>query len=214
MKLRSFLSAIALVAMSATSAFAADSGVSFTAEPYVGYGLIGSTNFSIDGGAGVSGDVNTGSLTGFGFGARGLVNFLELFFAGIDVSYYPSFSHGEPSTSSTYTVSLNGNPKNFKGGLVAGVALPAIPLRFWLGLNVIDKISTSNNSTDFSTSGLSFKVGAGFRPIPLLSINAEFIRSSYGTFENTTGGVTTKTDSGLTLTHNLLFLSASVPFTF
>jgi hypothetical protein len=224
MKFKLVLSVFAFVAMSATTVFAADSMVSFTAEPYVGYGLLGGV--TKDDGKGTSTDL--GNFTGFGLGARGLVNFAGLFFGGIDLSYYPSFSYSPANgRSETSSGGIDKGTKSFKGGLVAGVALPVIPLRFWLGFNVIDRLSDSSSGTtsgvDFTTDttvkGHSFKIGAGYRPIPLLSLNVEYIMASYGESETTTkiptlGYDQKTTDTTSSVKHNLLMLTASVPFTF
>jgi hypothetical protein len=138
-----------------------------------------------------------------------------MFFAGVDASFYPSFSYSPPS-GATVTNMADSGTKSLKLGVVAGVALPVLPLRFWLGWNIMDRLSDTNSAgSDATLKGMSFKVGAGYKVIPLLSLNAEYIMASYGSADVTTNGVTTTTtSSNYSFSHKILFLSASVPFEF
>jgi hypothetical protein len=196
---------LALMGLLCNSVAFAD--LKFGAEPYVGYGLLGGASVTV---SGVTQE--RGNFTGFGVGARGTVGFAEMFFAGLDLSYYPSFSYSPPS-GTTITSTADGGAKSLKAGLVAGVTLPAIPLRFWLGWNILDRVSDSAPA-DIVLKGMSFKVGAGYKVIPLLSLNAEYIMASYGTYDVTTSGVTASTTGDFSFSHKMLLLSASVPFEF
>lgn len=191
-----------------TTAFAADA-IGYTIEPYAGYGLLGGTSLTS---VGVTKDA--GNLTGIGLGTRATARFLDMFFAGADVSYYPSMSFSPPSTT-TSSGAADSGAKILKAGLVGGISLPLLPLRFWLGWNILDRLSSSkiinSSTTDLTAKGMSFKVGAGYQVIPFLSLNAEYIMTTYTSGENTTQGTVTNQPSDYSLSHKMFVISASVP---
>lgn len=161
------LPVVSLMAMS-SAAFAAPVG--FGVEPYAGYTFAGSFKSGADypGGTGTNNNFN-----GFTLGARALVNFEEIFFAGPDFTIIPT-SNWDGSASG---VSHN----NVRLGLVAGVKLPML-FRVWAGYNFIDNQNTSQNNQSTQLAGSSFKLGVGYSILPMLSANAEFLMNKYGKF--------------------------------
>jgi hypothetical protein len=193
-----------LIATFATPVFAGD--ISFLAEPYAGWSLAGkATGSSTITGATFDGDI--GTFNGFTFGARAGAEFSELVFGALDFSYAPSFSFTPEAALAASGTGLAGNLKSTRLGLTAGILVPALPIRAWIGFNFLDKISDD----DSTLSGMSFKIGAGVKPIPLLSLNAEFIMGWINSV--TQGTVSADLPSGVSLKHRTLLLTASVPFT-
>lgn len=192
---------MALLFITAPSAFA-----DFGFEPYVGYGLLGSVNVTTS-----STTAGGGNFSGLGIGGRATYGFMDMFWAGADVSYLPSMGY-TASTGTSVNIGIDDGAKLFRLGAVAGIDLTGIPLRFWLGYNFLNNLSDTAGSTNITANGSSFKIGAGYKVIPLLSLNAEYIISSFGS--TTTGTTTTNLPSGTSVSQNMLFLSASVPFHF
>jgi hypothetical protein len=193
MRIKTLATIASLLVVTALSSPSAKAGL--LVEPYAGYSFFGSVNNS---------GTDYGSYNGVGFGARGAIQILDLVFGGVDASYYPSLGYDPASTGTVFS----GGIKNTKVGLVAGVSLPLLPLRFWLGYNFVDKLSGSVGTTDVSLSGNSFKLGAGFKFI-LVSLNAEYIITSYGSLD--VGSVAQALPGGNNFTGKTIVLSASVP---
>jgi hypothetical protein len=131
-------------------------------EPYLGYQFAGSIS---------SNNLDFGDYKGLGGGARAAIQIIDLLYVGADFSYYPSLGF-----SSGNNTSLDGGASQTRLGAVAGVSIPVLPLRFWLGYNFIDKISQSNTTLD----GSSFKLGAGLKLVPLVSLNLEYFFTNNG----------------------------------
>src|SRR5690242_1117524 len=108
-------------------------GVTFGAEPYVGYAALGGLTANQS-----TVSTDAGKLSGVVLGARGHVGFLDMFFAGPDLSYN-IMSYAAPS-GTTYSAEDVSSVSSFKLGLMAGLQLPTIPFRFWLGYNFLDKL--------------------------------------------------------------------------
>jgi hypothetical protein len=199
-----------------STSFAADSiiGISPFVEPYAGYGLLGGMDATTN-----NVTTNSGNFTGFGMGARAGATLLSgLIFGGLDVSYYPSYRYSKSATDINIA-EIDSGTKNMKLGLVAGVNLPILPLRAWVGFNFIDRLTDSyilsGTTYDAVIKGNSFKLGVGYKVLPILSLNAEYIMASFGTIERTlTATGVTNTTTTTSLSHKLLFLSASVPLSF
>lgn len=103
-------------------------------------------------------------------------------------------------------------------GIVAGVNVPVVPLRFWLGYNFSDKLNNTPQTarsgipagTEVGLNGNGIKAGIGFTPLPLLSFNAEYIYSKYDSI--TLNGVDTPLSAGTAgIINKVLLLSLSVP---
>ncbi len=176
------------------------SDVSVFAEPYLVY-TAGSFDLNPPTAANPAGEqMDMGTLNGLGFGTRFLVDYNDVIFLGPEFSYSsfkysPSYQYIETLTgygidhmTDDYTIKMT-------VGLVAGIKLPVIPLRFWIGYNFYDHLRTNWfywSSTQIydhyvaNFSGESFKLGAGYGFLPFLSANVEYMRSSYSSFLNET----------------------------
>lgn len=171
------------------SAFAGDWGVNV--EPYVGYGVAGVFKATAYG--------MNDTYTSFGLGARAVVKYMDLVYLGPDFSWYPSLTTNPATTNATLS--------NIKFGGVAGVMLP-MSFRLWVGYNFMDNFNYApTGGTSSGINGGSFKVGAGWSPIPFLSVNAEYFFGSQGT-SNSNG---TSSAISPAVTTNVLFLSVSAP---
>lgn len=180
-------------------------GLGIFAEPYLGYGLGGNASFNSSTGT----STDYASFNGVGVGARVGTDILGVAFGGADFSYYPSVSSTLSSTltgllPSGVTLSSSNNGLT-RLGIVAGVSVPVLPLRGWLGFNFMDKWSSSTSTL----SGTSFKLGVGFKFIPFVSVNAEYILSSYSSV--TENGVTQNFTSGSSISTKMAMISVSVP---
>ncbi len=183
----------------------AQAATSFMVEPYLGYSLLGGLSATTSGTT-----TQLGSYTGLEVGSRVAVGF-DMFFAGADVSYAPSLGYAAPAVASSVTLADAGTT-HFKLGAVAGIELPALPLRFWLGYNFIDQLADSSvggGTTSSGASGSSLKLGAGYKVIPLVSINAEYIMT--GLASTSSGGTSTNLPTGTSAGMSSLLISASVP---
>ncbi len=186
----------------------AEAGTSFMVEPYVGYEGLGSTNQTFSGTS-----TSLGTMSGVSVGGRASIGFAEMFFVGADFSYDPSLSISPPSGTTSEFSSIS----KTKLGVVAGVDVPMFPLRVWGGFNFLDKLNAtditggiSNAANSQSTlGGSSIKGGIGFKLIPLVSINVEYIYSTYNSI--TSGGTVTNFASGDSITHSNFLFSVSLP---
>ncbi len=182
MKFKKFAYAVLPALFSVASAQAAGSEVGFVIEPYAGWGTGG---FSVSANSGAS--VDMGTISGVGLGARGLLQFGEMFFVGPDFSFYPGLGFTASSLLGGGKDELT-SIKNTKLGLVGGIELPMAPVRFWLGFNILDSLSFQDSSatsgafnygSEATLKGTSFKVGAGYKFLPILSGNIEYVMASY-----------------------------------
>ena len=157
------------------------SGLSLTAEPYLGYTMGSMSQTTVESNQ-TKTTTDLGSLKGLGFGARALVEFQGLFFVGPDFSYsklgYAASDQFITNIPGLSKVVDNGTSRTTLG-VVAGVELPILPLRFWVGYNFLDQLNsdcdvvlsqaasqaTGLNSVNqkYDYSGTSFKVGAGYK---------------------------------------------------
>lgn len=171
-------------------------------EPYAGYGLMGTNS------AGSQSD----TYTGFGLGAKVDYTFMNLIYVGVDGAFLPALSY----TTNNAGMGLTGTSSTMKVGAVAGLKF-GFPLRIWVGYNFIDNLNLTGTQISipitYQLSGSSFKFGAGFSVIPLLSINVEYFMENYSSLTMTALGATST--QALTGTNafsgGFLFVSASVP---
>jgi Outer membrane protein beta-barrel domain len=184
-----------------SAAFAA--GVGFGVEPYLGYGIAGS--FGVP-------NKPSDSYNGIALGARAVVKFADIFFAGPDILYLPSINYSPADQTEIITQT----PNSLKFGVVGGIQL-LFPLRLWVGYNFVDNASISDTFggttiTD-QFSGSSWKLGAGYSILPLLSINAEYIAGTYNNLSETIGKVTTSgpLSSDRSPSSKVFLLSVSAP---
>jgi hypothetical protein len=196
-------------------------GTSVEVEPYLGYGFLGSVG---DKSAYAANPSLADSYTTLGLGLRANVKFLDMFFAGPDFSYQPGLSLKSPVAEKlTYDKTNGGSLMTL--GLVAGVQLP-MSFRVWVGYNFLDQSSSTVSSSGAAQNlygnisktfnGSSFKVGAGYKVMSLLSLNAEYYFQTYSTQDVTNSGSTNYPSSGkgtkLTDTSgNILVMTVSAP---
>lgn len=184
-------------------------GASLEVEPYLGYGFLGSVGDKAQYSANPSA---AATYTTLGLGLRANVKFMDMFFAGPDFSYQPGLSFKLPGMTAEKT-----SNSLMTLGLVAGVQLP-MSLRFWVGYNFMDQnSSTSTVGGAESTNtfkGSSFKIGAGYKLMSYLSINAEYYFQSYskGDLKLPAGVPGGFTNQALTdTTGNILVMTVSAP---
>lgn len=131
-------------------------------EPQMGYVLGSYTDSS---GA-------TGSANGLGFGAQLGSDFLEIFYVAADFHYsMPSIA---PSSASVTT-----SASHWALGATFGLTVPAVGLIFRFGYYFIDKLSYSTSTY----SGNAFKFGLGYKILPFLTANVDYLIHSLGTLD-------------------------------
>jgi hypothetical protein len=174
---------LAIVALALS--YGAHANAGFLLEPYIGYAagtLSGSSSV-----AGVT--VTGGDATGVGYGARVGYALPLVWFAADYTMYNLTIKTGSASNSGTGT--------NLAADV--GVSLPFV--RLWGGYTVGREIK-SNNQT---YKGKGLKAGIGLSFIPMLSINLEYLMTTYDAIAITGAG-------NVTLKDNTAFVSVSVPF--
>lgn len=160
---------LGLIGLVPTTAFADDSSASLFIEPAVTYEL-GTTAISYP--APISN--STGTVTGFGLGARLGFHLQEVFFIGVDGRYSMTNFKDSSVTYDEKAVSTNWGP-------VVGLQMPIVGLRVW-GSYILDGILDPEISGNFDvkfTNASGYRVGAGFR-LTAISINLEYQQISYG----------------------------------
>ena len=184
--------------------FSVNASASILIEPYLGYAFLGNGEVS------VSNTKYDNDYAGPTFGGR--LGFQQLgFMIGADYSMQ-SFEMESTAGSTTY----NDDVKKKQLGIFVGYNFP-IMLRVW-GTYFIsgsfegdDAISANNryDSNDKLTDGNGYALGIGYRPMPLVSINLEYRKFEYDTWEE--GGVEA---TNITKDQSLseMLLSVSLPF--
>ncbi len=161
--------------------FSQKAEASILLEPYLGYTLAkyddGSNKY----------DAN-GPVYGFRFGYELPALWFALDFMGTKQSV--EFSSGNKDGDAS------------RIGVVAGITVP-MGIRVWGGYYIKDEFKVQDNGK-YSGSGL--KVGVGFRLIPLLHLNFEYLMSTYDEHN----GSSMASDDDL----NSLIVSVSVPLSF
>ncbi len=187
------------------SASVAKAGSTFELEPYAGYASMGTLGTASQFTAKT--EAKYSAVMGGARATLKIANFLSI---GPDFSY----QYGLSATAPGLTFS-SGNAMRL--GAVAGIRLP-MSLRLWFGYNFIDNNSATFSSATLGTvtqayTGSSMKVGAGFRLISSLRLNAEYFFMNYTSLKQTALGTTTTTAlSGASLTKgNMLLVSLSLP---
>lgn len=188
-----------LLLVTSLTATANASEVGLFVEPYLGYNVAG--NLTING-------TDQGSFTGLSVGSRLGVKAPELFFGGLDFAYNPANYIAFPTGGTIF----NGNPYALRLGVILGLELPTVPFRFWVAYNFLDKLNgvvPSLSTQNAMFNGNSFKLGLGYRVLPLMSLNAEFIASNYGDISVPGATIATANTNSKTL-----LISASLPLAF
>jgi hypothetical protein len=150
--------------------------------------LLGFDYGSFDSGSapGVTG--SSGSVTGPTLGAQGGVVY-QGYFAGARAQY-------DILSSSKFT----GSSHDFMLGLVLGVTLSSAPVRFFVGANFVDNLSSGSSTGSLSAD--SYYVGAGYF-FSNFAVNAEYHFRSYAILPG-----------GLQPSYNNAAVTISMPFTF
>ncbi len=175
------------LALSLVIGFASTANAGIFAEPYLGYGF-GSTEDD-------STPPTKSDITGPVLGARVGGEFAMLFI-GAD------YSMTLGAKAKTGAVSEDIGISSLYG--VVGANLPII--RAWVGFGLMNEATIKGTPDDTKIHGGShFKVGLGFKVIPMLSLNAEYLINNYKKFEQ--GALTGTTD----IKGNTVLISASLP---
>ena len=178
------------------------SKASLLIEPYVGY-AIGKQDYSLTANGSATSVSSYLAPNGIAYGARAGLGFGPLYVTG-DFSMW-SYDGSIPGTTGNITPS--------HGFLTIGGTVifspPVLPFRVWVGYNFIDKNTQTWGSSEYSVTGSSIKFGGSFNLIPLISVNAEYIMSTYGNFSITNVSPTLGMND---VKQNTVLVSVSVPF--
>ncbi|MGZ3690044.1 MAG: outer membrane beta-barrel protein [Pseudobdellovibrio sp.] len=153
---------------------------------------------------------SSGSIRGYGIGARLGFHINESFFIALDGRYsQPDFSDVDLHYDAK-SVSTNWGP-------VVGIQMPAFGLRLWGALVMNGEINPeSNRNLDLKyQNGTGYRVGAGFR-IAAISINLEYQDAKYDkvTLEQIGPFVSGANFSNVDLTNKAWITSLSFPLQF
>ena len=174
------------------SSWARAEGLRVVADPYLGYGLLGSLNANVNGA-----NTNVGSMHGFGYGIHAQVEFYQPFFLGLDLSYFPSLNF---SPNSSVTGSMRGVNPLVRFGPTLGTRWNKY--QFYVGYNFINNFSQrlTLNSTSLAGTwnGSSVKLGVGYQALDFLRVHAEYFFENY---------------NSNSASSNMLLLSIHLPFT-
>jgi hypothetical protein len=172
-------------------------------EPILGYGMNTTTGTVKASGASFSTEAN-----GLGLGARvGYILPLGLWFAGEYVTFLETDNKvKEPAGQA------NGKVSSSTAFLDVGFDLPAIPLRFWVGYAFMNSATVKSQAPDQEFTGTGYKLGVGYKAIPLLSINLEYIMNMHDKIKGS--GIEMDVSNVYDgYKSSTIFLSVSVPFT-
>jgi len=184
--------------------FSLNASAGILIEPYLGYAILGNGEVSI---SNTKYDNDYASLT---FGGRLGLQHLG-FMMGADYSIQ-NFEMESTTGSTTY----NDDVKKKQFGIFVGYNFPIL-LRVW-GTYFIsssfegdDAVSSTNryDSNDELNDGNGFGLGVGYRPISFVSINLEYRKFEYDTWE-VAGVEATNMTKDQTLSE--ILLSVSLPF--
>ncbi len=182
-------------------------------EPNVGF-QFGSHEFSQTGPFGA--EARDGTSSGFTLGARVGYKY-TMFFGGLDLQYSaPSMVadtatiNGVDASNSGQNIALDWSNSFFQLGLSAGAEMP-MGIRGWIGYYFLGNLTTDDlYSSEYS--GGAFRLGVGYKIIPLVSANFEYVHSSL-TADSQEGLSQTFVDTA-ELTQNAFILSISCPYEF
>lgn len=130
------------------------------------------------------------------------------------------FSQGMWVSGEFVMGSGNGKPKNAgqedstytKSAMSAVVGYDHSNFRMWLGYGVTDKMTFKDSTGETNFSGTNYKLGLGYKVVPSVSVNLEYLVPTYTKF-NSNGG----TDSDVSTMFSKMSgastqLSVSMPF--
>lgn len=147
-------------------------------EPNLGF-QFGTHDFSQT----ATGEARDGTSSGFTMGARIGYKY-TMFFGGLDLQYsLPTMVADNASiggtnvAGSSFPIAEDWGGSLFQFGISAGVDLP-IGIRAWLGYYFLGNLTTDDiYSSEYS--GGAFRLGVGYKVIPLVSLNFEYVHSSF-----------------------------------
>jgi hypothetical protein len=177
-------------------------------EPYLGYEI--TRNSATVNAAYLSSPVDVdkgGNTTGVNYGLRLGYKLPVMFWFALDADMGSGNQKYDnsllfPDDSYTRTVM----------GITAGVDLPIL-LRAWVGYGFSDQLTLKHGSTSDTLKGTNTKVGLGFKMIPFMSVNLEYIMRTY---TDASGDTYTSPTTFSTVyskaTQSTALVSISVPF--
>ena len=172
-------------------------------EPYIGYGMTTTTGTVKSSGAKFSTENN-----GLGLGGRlGYMFMGGLWLAGDYAMYLETdLKTKEPAGQADQKITAS------SAYVDVGFDLPMIPLRFWAGYAFMDNASIKDTSPTTDYSGTGYKVGLGVKPIPMLSINLEYLMHTHNKYKTSGGTDLNVSDVYDDYKSSTIFLSVSIPF--
>ena len=191
--------------------FVTSANAMFWVDPYAGFGF---GTLTVDSSTIKSEEVSTE----YGIGVRAGLDFM-MFFAGANVSYMMGSSTPELDTNGDAIA--NAGPLDFShmtAGVIAGVSVPVLPLRFWVGYDLVNTLTLTDSPvsaefTDITFSGSTIKAGFGFKVIPLLQIWAEYQMHTYTEVEYSLAAYEALNGGDLTndRKNNTIMVGVSIP---
>lgn len=171
-------------------------------EPYLGYYLGSESGNYVSSGHSVKSDSSAIAI-----GARAAYATMG-FWLGLDYMVGPdsTVKYSEPSgtADATYSRSVL--------FFDVGYEVPMLPLRFFGGYGLIDDWkNTSNNGSYGSYSGTAYKVGLGYKPIPLVALNLEYIKHMFTKYAGSNGRSRDIGDIYTSFNASAWFFTVSVP---
>lgn len=153
----------AMIAMTLGLSHAANAGILI--EPYLGYqgGDFVYQNTAAGGGGAEKTDTASGTGLGLRLGYKFMLPWVALDYG----TFSGKFKNGTPG-GADYDYSMTNM------ALVVGVDLPIL-LRAWAGYGITNNTTLKFATGDVKTEGGFTKVGVGFKGLPFVSINAEYI---------------------------------------
>jgi opacity protein-like surface antigen len=152
-----------------------------------------------------------GKVTGTSLGARIGYKFPMMIWVAGDVDYTTGKLKFEDSTQT------DGDVTRTTMFLDVGVDLPIL-FRAWAGYGFSDtaKLTQSGSADTTFKNGTALKLGVGFKVIPLLSINVEYIQRTLNDFESGTPATTQSASSifSKSAKDTGMIVSVSAPFNF
>jgi hypothetical protein len=186
-------------------ALASSANANLMLEPYAGYYL--GTETTTVRATGVDGKSTSDAAA---FGARLAFEKMGLW-GGLDYMYAPDHNvkytlpSGLRDTTATRSILF----------IAAGYDFPIVRLRVFGGYGVLDEWRGSTNATHTGTySGTAIKGGIGFKPIPLLAINLEYIKHNFTKYKSFNGREVDIGQSYSNFNASGWFLTASLPLVF
>jgi hypothetical protein len=172
--------------------FSAQANAGLLLEPYIGYGGIAGDASS----TGTAAGSVSATGTGVAYGGRVGLTIPFVFFA----ADYTSIGGSTALTGTIGGVSVSKSTDFTETALGADVGLNLPFIRVWAGYNF--SVNSKINGTDYTGTGMRAGLGLGF--IPFISINLEYMNTTYAS-QTSAGTTTTPSD-------HVIFGAVSIPF--